>query len=407
MAIVIPELNVAPCEECGMSPVNHRLERTSLALDFVFSRLFRPFSFLISWAVPLTDRAMNLGGPLFLNSMAKAGLAMRVNELDPNSSETTLALWREAEQRGIAIYEIRPFGLRRSLFITRHGGRPWVFQGLPRLTHWQRSLMWIDDKAEMKRRFRKAGFPVANGGLCRTWGQAQKLFRSLEAPVIVKPNEGSGGRHTTVHIDTEEKLKAAFENARLVSPFVIVEEELRGPVFRATLVHRKLAGVLRRDPPQVTGDGRLSIRELVERENVNPLRRGPVFADINLDSKISRAELERQQLTPQSVPAKGRVVYFHFKVNWGVGGTSRDATPEVHPDTIQLFEDIGEYLDDDIVGVDFMIEDISRSWRDQERCGVIELNSLPHLGNHHFPFEGPVRNVAGAIWDMIYPASAS
>lgn len=396
-----------PCEECGMEPVHHGLERLSLSFEFIVSRIFRPFVSIGRFAVPFAERIINSAGPKIAAVLQKMGLVVQVEEIDSHFSETAAALWQEAVKRKISIYELRLLGLPRSLFVSRHNGRSFVFQGLPRTARWQPSLLWMDNKAEMKKKFIKAGFPVAKGGLAATETGALKLFRKLQVPIIVKPYEGSSGRHTTVHIDTEEKLRAAFRNARLVAPFVIVEEELLGPVFRATIVNGKLAGVLRRDPPQIIGDGKSTIRELVAKENENPLRRGPVFAEIQPDSGAGRAELARQEFTPESLPAKGKTVYFHFKVNWGVGGTSRDATAETHPENKRLFEDIGKYLGDDIVGIDFMIEDISRPWQSTERCGVIELNSLPQLGNHHYPYTGPVQNVAGAVWDMIYPESAA
>ena len=88
-----------------------------------------------------------------------------------------------------------------------------------------------------------------------------------------------------------------------------------------------------------------------------------------------------------------------------MAGSSRATTEETHPENKKLFEAIGEYLGDDIVGIDFMIPDIGKPWR-EERCGVIECNSLPLIGNHHFPYTGEVRNVAGKIWDMIFPDSS-
>ncbi len=53
-----------------------------------------------------------------------------------------------------------------------------------------------------------------------------------------------------------------------------------------------------------------------------------------------------------------------------------------------------------IVGIDFIIEDISKPWQEQAKCGVIECNGRPFFDNHHLPFEGKPRNVAGAIWDF-------
>jgi cyanophycin synthetase len=94
-------------------------------------------------------------------------------------------------------------------------------------------------------------------------------------------------------------------------------------------------------------------------------------------------------------------VNLHQKINWGLGGTTADVTEEVHPENATLFEKIATTLDAPIVGIDFIIEDISRPWFDQEKCGVIECNSMPYFDNHHVPFEGQPRNVAGPIWDLV------
>jgi len=403
MAIIISDFKPAPCEECGMNAAHHGILRFSARFDSVARATLRPLDGIMETVVPISDRLIDKIAPFVASLFTATGLAVKITAPDARSSETAQALWEEAKRREIEMYEIRILGLPRRHFIARSGDTTIAFEGIPRLARRQKSIAWIDNKAEMKRRFGKAGFPVAMGGQARNEKEALGIFNSLSKPVIVKPEEGSGGRHTTVKIETEEGLRAAYRNARVISPAVVVEEELSGPVYRATLVGGKLRAVLRRDPPRVVGNGRLTVRELAEKENENPLREGPVFAKIDIDSPAARRELARQKIAPENIPKRGQVVYFHFKVNWGVGGTSWDATPETHPDNRKLFEDIGKFLGEDVAGIDFMIPDISKSWRRENRCGVIECNSLPLIGNHHFPYTGPIRNVAEAIWDMVFP----
>ena len=105
--------------------------------------------------------------------------------------------------------------------------------------------------------------------------------------------------------------------------------------------------------------------------------------------------------TPKDILQKGKRVTFHQKVNWSVGGTTADVTDEVHPDNTALFERTASVLNAPIVGIDFIIEHIDRSWKEQKKCGILECNSMPFFDNHHLPFEGKPRNVASAIWDMV------
>ena len=161
-----------------------------------------------------------------------------------------------------------------------------------------------------------------------------------------------------------------------------------------------LAATLRRDQPHVIGDGVHSINELVQQANTNPARSGPYFHQMILD-ETAKQELAWQNMTVSSTPEKGQRVTLHQKINWGVGGTTADVSDVVHPDNIGLFEETARVLKAPIVGIDFIIPDITRSWKEQDRCGIIECNSMPFFDNHHLPFEGEPRNVAKLIWDMV------
>ena len=258
----------------------------------------------------------------------------------------------------------------------------------------------MDNKAVLKEKFRKAGLPVAKGGAVSTLKEAKKLFKTLTPPVIAKPFSGSGSRHTVLHIMNEADLSNGFRIAKQIAPKVVIEEELTGSVYRATVVDGVFAAALRRDQPHVTGDGVSTITELVEKANEHPKRSGPYFHKMKLD-EVAEEELRWQGLTVDSVLPKGVRATLHQKINWSVGGTTADVTDETHPDNRALFEEVARVLKAPIVGLDFIIEDMSRSWKEQERLGILECNSMPFFDNHHLPFEGEPRNVAALIWDAM------
>jgi cyanophycin synthetase len=143
-----------------------------------------------------------------------------------------------------------------------------------------------------------------------------------------------------------------------------------------------------------------TIEELVAEANKHSKRGGPYFSKMTLDD-AALSELSYLHLTPQSIPEKGMRVTLNQKVNWAIGGTTTDVTDEVHPDNKKLFEDAAQLLKAPVIGYDFIIEDIARSWKETKRSGIIECNSMPFFDNHHLPFAGEPRNVAGAIWDTV------
>lgn len=388
------------CEECGSGAVNHRAKYITVAVNDVFGHIFS----FTKFARPLFARMHYIehfvSYKLF-NLCVLVGVANKNIEIDNETALLAQMLWREAESRGIKVWEFRLFNLPRNLFVAefRNGGYI-TYEGVPVPPSVTRQEKWIDDKSILKRRFMKLDLPVAKGGAVMTKNGAIKLFEKLQAPVIVKPHSGSGSRHTTLHIIDEKELLRAFDVAVQVSPFAVIEEELVGAVYRATVVDGRLIATLRRDPPSVVGDGKKTIHELIDEANKHPARSGPYFSEIKIDSSALK-ELDWQKHTLGDVLPKGKRATFHQKVNWSVGGTTADVSDEVHPDNVALFERVAEVLKAPIVGIDFIIGDISRSWKEQERCGIIECNSMPFFDNHHLPFEGKPRNVAGAIWDMV------
>lgn len=401
MPFTLPE--PAPCRDCGDGAIFHRLTYISIEIDEFLKPLAKPNPFLraIAKAVYAVERKVT---PVILEGFMKLGWAKRVTEPDDGTQLLALMLWNEAKERGIKVVEFRLFDLPRNIFLATYpDGRRIAYEGIPTPGHSELlRAPWMDDKAILKEKFRALGLPVAKGGAVRTLEEAKKLFATLTPPVIAKPFSGSASRHTVLHIMNEEDLARGFQIAKQVAPKVVIEEELNGPVYRATVVNGKFAAALRRDQPHVIGDGTHTIRELVEEANTHPARSGPYFHQMKLDDPAIE-ELSWQGLTPESVPEKGVRVTLHQKINWSVGGTTADVTDETHPDNIELFEEVARVLMAPIVGLDFIIPDMARSWKEQERLGILECNSMPFFDNHHLPFEGKPRNVAGLIWDMNEP----
>lgn len=394
----------APCSDCGDDAIFHGLTYYSILIDEFFASLFGPEKVSVAKKPSKIGLMIDSFGrwftPHMLDLFIATGLASSLIEPDDDTQLLALMIWQEAKKRGITVEEFRLLGLPRNMFLATYpSGKRLAFEGIPLPPADVARVSWMDNKAILKREFTRLGLPVAKGGSASTLYGAKKVFKDLTPPVIVKPYSGSGSRHTVLHITNEEELVKAFRIASRVAPRSVVEEELVGLVYRITVVNGIYEAALRRFPPSVLGDGAHTIEELVSEENKHPLRSGPYFTKIKLGD-AAELELKRQALTTQSVPAPGTIVTLHQKINWSVGGTTEDATDDVHPDNKALFEEIARVLGATIVGIDFIIGDLGRSWKEQERCGVLECNSMPFFENHSIVFRGTSRNIAEKVWDM-------
>lgn len=398
MAFTLP--TPAPCDECGSGAIFHRMTYVSIVIDEILSPFSNPNP-VFRWFSRLVYKIEHKVTPRILEAFMNRGWARRVTEADDDTQLLALMLWNEAKERGIEVSEFRLFNLPRNIFVARFpDGRRIAYEGIPIPTLKDLArVRWMDNKAVLKEKFRALGLPVAKGGAVSDAKAAKKLAATLTPPLIAKPFSGSASRHTTLHLMTEEDVLRGFRIGKEVAPRVVIEEELVGAVYRATVVDGKFAAAIRRDQPHVVGDGVSTIRELVGTANEHPKRSGPYFHQMKLDD-VAEKELAWQGLTFDSVLPLGKRAVLHQKINWSVGGTTTDVTDDVHPENIALFEEIARVLNTAMVGIDFIVEDISRSWKGQERCGILECNSMPFFDNHHLPFEGKPRNVAALIWDM-------
>ncbi|HNW71535.1 MAG TPA: hypothetical protein PKZ36_02450 [Candidatus Paceibacterota bacterium] len=389
------------CKDCEPSQEIHCIAYMSVLLGMTSEPFFNLIKFFFK---NVADAISDKVSFPFYRLMIFLKLGHYSFEPDEKDTWRTKCCWEEAKKRGIKMYEFH-LGPIRNIFIAEYKGKKITFDGLPRPEDKESdSINWMDNKGIMKQKFQKEGIPVAKGGTAWTYKKALKIFRKITKPVITKPNLGSRSRHTTIHINTEKDLKIGFKKAKKLSPIVVIEEELNGHLFRGTLIGEKLVGVVRRDQPEVTGDGIHTVKELLEKENERTERSGPIFHKIIID-KEAEQELARQKVNINSIPEKGIPITFSQKTSRGCGGTTTEVTDITHPVNVEMLEHVGSYLKDPLIGVDFIIEDITKPWNEQEHCGVIECNSLPFIDLHHYTLFGKSNNVAGKLWDLVIPES--
>ncbi|KCB32426.1 cyanophycin synthetase [Bordetella hinzii] len=259
------------------------------------------------------------------------------------------------------------------------------------------------DKDLTKMLLDAAGVPVPLGRSVDDAEAAWQAAQELGGPVVVKPRDGSQGRGVAVNIETRERVLAAFEAASQISSEVIVERYIPGHDFRLLVVGNTLVAASRRDPPQVTGDGVHTVRELVNEVNADPLRgdgHATALTKIRLDD-IAQGVLSKQGYTPDSVPPAGTLVVLRNNANLSTGGSATDVTDEVHPELAARAVTAARMIGLDICGVDVVAETVHLPLEDQHG-GVVEVNAAPGLRMHLNPSFGKGRAVGEAIINQMF-----
>jgi cyanophycin synthetase len=166
-----------------------------------------------------------------------------------------------------------------------------------------------------------------------------------------------------------------------VSKSVLVEKFIPGRDYRIVVFRGKAIWAKERRPAGVTGDGKATIRQLVDGVNADPRRGSDIYAPLKklvLDEEAEKL-LTRDGLTFDSVPKKGAFVPLRRRANVSAGGTPLAVTDRMHPDNARVAERAAELVGLDLAGVDLIIPDIAQSWREVP-SGICEINAQPELG---------------------------
>ena len=313
---------------------------------------------------------------------------------------TTLSLAQEAERRGIPVLRLDDQSLVQ-LGTGRHQKR--IRASITSLTS-QIATDAAGDKDLTKSLLSAAGLPVPRGDVVRHAGDAVRAAERIGYPVVVKPLDGNHGRGVSIDLSTPEEVTQAFEEAARHSRRVIVEHCFKGKDHRILVVNGEVVAVAERVPAHVVGDGARSIEALVDEVNRDP-RRGEGHENVMTRIKINdhaRGILAKAGLSPESVPAPGRVVFLSDTANLSTGGTAVDRTDDIHPENALIARRAARTIGLDVAGIDFIAPDIARSVR-ETGGGIIEVNAAPGFRMHLQPSEGRPRNVARAVIDMLFP----
>jgi len=383
------------CIHCGNNPVSHFSAWVNNSFGVPANRLY--LAVFGEKKQKFTGYAVKYALDILLAVFRSLGLVKMYKNPSYAGTARGRVLWEDAQRRGIDIHGLLFLGRHTDSYIARVKGRRIYFSGIPRpvYTH-SGSDWWLDDKAILKEKLASAGLPVPQGGSFADFDALAARFNALRKPVVVKPRLGSRGRHTTTHIYTKDQLREAFNIAKRISFWVVMEEHLLGSVYRAIVVDGALIGVLRGDPPCVVGDGISTVSQLAEIKNK---RKHEKVSDIILDER-HKDFLARTGRDFGTVPVSGEIVDLLASIGVSYGGHSAEVTEKTHVETKRIIERAAAIVDDPIIGFDFIIPDIENPPMSQ-RWGIIECNSTPFINLHHDPVEGAPVNVAGYVWDYV------
>lgn len=259
------------------------------------------------------------------------------------------------------------------------------------------------DKEATKRLWQRLGIPVPKGRVVQSLDEALQAARTIGWPVVAKPRSADYGNGVTTDVRDEESLRQAYRDARAEGDDVLIEQHLHGALHRLLVVGNRLVSTVRREPPVLRGDGRRTVRRLIELANHDP-RRGPDFRWPVRMLRVGPREmstLATAGVSLETVLPAGATLPLRTDPMTTGGSRTIDVTDEVHPETRALACDASRIIGLDIAGLDLIATNIARPLTDQGG-GFLEINAEPALYLHLRPVCETTRDVPASIVDLLF-----
>ncbi|MBF0213157.1 MAG: ATP-grasp domain-containing protein, partial [Magnetococcales bacterium] len=257
------------------------------------------------------------------------------------------------------------------------------------------------DKALTKDILAKKGLRVPVGKTFESLGGGVTYFNTMNKPMVVKPLDLSWGQGVTVNITRQDEFENAARRALKDRTRYLVEEHCEGTDVRLLVVGKQAVGAFVREPANVIGDGKSTIRQLVLRKNT--ARRKLMYAPpIKSDERMTQL-LRKVGYDVTSVPKRGEMVFLNNIANVSAGGDSIAIFDHVHESYHALaVRAVEAFPGLEYAGVDFLIQDFTRP-ATADNYVILEINANAAMTGAMFPVFGKSVPVATHFLQHYFP----
>lgn len=265
------------------------------------------------------------------------------------------------------------------------------------------------DKWATNKLIERMGLPLPKWEIIKSKESIDKIWDEYEKPIVIKPTGLTGGNGVTVGINSKEKAYEAFEyakqsvdlkNRKQWQKKIMIQEQAQGDTngadYRLLVINGNLKVCTKRIPAFITGDGKHTIKELIEKENEDPRRDtsnpAHILKPIIIDQPLIDL-LNIKGLTTDSVPLKEERVYVRNVASMSRGGITEDYTDKVSPEIKSIVESIANTAHIFAMGIDIICNDISKPLT-KENGAILEVNTMPESYLNIYPVIGQERTDA-------------
>lgn len=216
-----------------------------------------------------------------------------------------------------------------------------------------------------------------------TLAQAYEFMAKEPGNYVVKPANGTAGGHgISCKVNSRRRLIQASHRAAIFTTNrkLLIEKECPGKSYRLLYLDGEFIDAIQRESPQITGNGRSSIKQLVAQANQHRLATASALSPLLLDLD-AHYTLSDQGLSSAYVPRKSERIKVKTTTNQYGKPENTSVRHQLHPSIIDYGRQASSVMQVCFAGVDMMLEDYLAPLP-ESGCVINEINTTPGLHHH-------------------------
>ena len=191
-----------------------------------------------------------------------------------------------------------------------------------------------------------------------------------------------------------DSLRTAISEARTVCDKVILEEYVSGDDLRIIVIGEEVVAAAVRKPAQIIGNGKDTVRTLIEKQSRRRAAATGGESRIPLDRETERCVTEAGYALDSVLP-ESECLKVRKTANLHTGGTIHDVTSSLHKTLRTAAIDAARAINIPVTGLDLIVPAV-----DGPEYAIIEANERPGLANHE------PQPTAERFIDLLFPQTA-
>ena len=179
------------------------------------------------------------------------------------------------------------------------------------------------------------------------------------------------GKDVYTHIDNQNEFDNILNNLLKKYDKIMLENLVNGNNYRIFVFNDKVMDVIEREKPYIIGNGRNSVKELIDDKN-KILEEKNLFIVKYLDEKL----IKQQGYKMNDIVKNNYKIYITNTVNFHNGANAkRISLNNIDKSNIELFVKAHKLIGLECSGVDYMSDDISIPYY-KNNGHIIEMNDM-------------------------------